>query len=110
MVDVTRATESKYLNSDIVKNSPTKKLVILNGGEYVEGDYGERFQLECEIDGKKKIWSPNKDTLLNLMGEFGLYTELWIGKIVKLQTVKLRGKDAIIGIPFEVPKVSSESV
>lgn len=110
MVDVTRATESKYLNADIVKESATKKLVILNGGEYVEGDYGERFQLEVEIDGKKKIWSPNKDTLLNLMAVFGRNSELWIGKIVKVQVMKLRGKDAVIGMPLEAMKVSSENI
>jgi len=96
-MDTTRATEGKYVNADMVKNSTTKKLVIIDEGEFVEGDYGEKFQLTVEIDGKQKIWSPNKDSIVNIQDVMGKDSKFWIGTIIKLRTTKIKGKDSIIG-------------
>ena len=100
MVDTTRASEGKYVNADMVKDSPTKKCIIIDEGEYVDGDYGEKFQLTVEIDKKQKIWSPNKDSIKNLQEEYGKDSALWVGKIVKLSTLSVRGKITVNGAPI----------
>jgi hypothetical protein len=101
MVDTTRASEGKYVNADMVRDSPTKKLVIMDEGEYVEGDYGEKFQLTVEIDGKQKIWSPNKDSIKNIQDVKGKDSKNWIGVIVQLSNLKIRGKDTVNGFPLQ---------
>lgn len=104
MVDVTQAMESSYVNADLVRASTTKKCVILDEGEYIEAEFKgnkyAKFQLTVEIDMKKKIWAPNKDTLKNLSEEWDTNTKTWVGKIVKLSVGKSNGKDTVNGIPF----------
>ena len=97
MVDTTKATEGKYVNAEMIKNSPTKKLVIIDEGEFVDGDYGEKFQLTVELDAKQKIWSPNKDSIVNIQDKMGRDSKFWIGTIIKLRTTKVKGKDMVIG-------------
>ena len=100
-MDTTKATEGKYVNAEIVKGSPTKKCVIINEGEFVDGDYGEKFQLTVEIDGKQKIWSPNKDSIKNLQLAFGKDSINWVGKIIKLKVVIFKGKETVNGEVLE---------
>lgn len=114
MVDVSRAMESKYITAELIKESPTKKCVIIDGGEYVESTYDgktfERFQLNVEIDGKKKIWNVNKDSVKNISAEYGKNSTMWIGKVIQLSTASIKGKDTVIGMPALMPKVSQESI
>lgn len=114
MVDATRAMESKYVNADLVRDSPTRKLVILGEGEFVEGDYGAKLELPVMIDGKDKTWSLNKDSAKNLNAEYGRDSKNWVGAIVKLQIAKVQGKDSVLGVPTgkgnTTPVVNSESI
>jgi len=96
-MDTSKATEGKYINGEMVKNSPTKKCVILDEGEFVEGQFGEKFQLTVEIDGKQKIWSPNKDSIVNIQDKMGKDSKFWIGEIIKLRTTTIKGKSIVIG-------------
>ena len=97
MVDTTKATEGKYVNADMIKNSPTKKGVIIDEGEFVEGQFGEKFQLTIELDGKQKVWSPNKDSLLNIHDKMGKDSKFWVGTIIKFRTTIVKGKHIVIG-------------
>lgn len=113
MVDVTQATESSYLTVDLVRASPTKKCVIIDAGEYVEAEFKgkkyAKFQMNVQIDGKIKTWSPNKDTNKNLAEEYTFDSQNWIGKVVKLSIRKINGKDSVDGMPLPDPKVIKES-
>lgn len=104
MVDATKAMESSYVNVDLVRDSPTRKCVILDPGEYVDAEYqGKHYaklQLNVEIDKKIKIWCPNKDSAKNIAQEYGHDTENWTGRIIKLSIGKVLGKDTVIGIPL----------
>lgn len=103
--------ESKYINADLVRDSPTKRLVIIGEGEFVEGDYGAKLELPVQIDGKDKIWSPNKDSSKNLAAECDSRdSKDWVGSIVKLQIVKVQGKDSIVGVPLANPKIAKENI
>jgi hypothetical protein len=110
MVDTTKAKEGKYINSDLVRESPTKKLVIIDEGEFVDGDYGEKFQMNVTIDRKDKIWSPNKDSISNLHEAYGRESKDWVGKIIKLKVTKYKGKDTVTGEPMPEPVISTDSV
>lgn len=113
MVDITKAMESSYITADLVRESPTKKCVIIDGGEYVEAEYNgkkyEKFQLVVEIDQKRKTWSPNKDSVRNIMEVFGRDSSAWVGKVIKLRVKKNLGKDVVEGMPVEQPKITNET-
>jgi hypothetical protein len=104
MVDVTQAMESSFLTVDLVRDSPTKKCIIITEGEYVDAEYQgkkyTKFELEIEIDKKIKKWSPNKDTVKNISEEYGKNSKLWVGKLIKLSIGKIAGKDTVNGIPI----------
>lgn len=114
MVDTNKAIEGKYLNAEVVRNSASRKCVVLTEGEYVSKEYNgekyEKFQFEVELDGNVKIWSPNKDTIKNLREEFGNDSIKWIGQMIKLSVGKVQGKDTVNGIPIPIPKIVTESV
>ena len=99
MVDATQAMESMYLNADFVKGSNTKIVAIINAGEYQESDYGTKLTFDVEIDHKKKIWRPNKDTCCNIADKHGVDTTKWIGQPITLTVIKVMGKDSILGVP-----------
>lgn len=99
MVNTKEAKESKYLNVDIVKESKSKKVVFLGEGSYEYTDYGRRLTLPVEIDGQKKEWRPNRDTVKALSAAWGDDTAAWIGKIASIQPITIRGKESILGYP-----------
>lgn len=100
MVDSTKACESAYIDVDLVKNSRAKKAVIVGPGSYVTGKFGEKLELQVEIDGKMKIWSPNRACCNSMRLAYGVDTNSWTGKIVALQiTTNPQGKVVIAAIP-----------
>lgn len=106
MVDTTKASESNYMTVDTVRESPTKKIVFIDEGEYTTQEYKgktyEKFEITVQIDGKTKIYAPNKDTVKNIQMEFGKDSKNWIGKIARLQISKANGKDIIMGMPMPI--------
>ena len=103
MVDSSPACESKYLDTDTVRNSPTKRLIILDEGQFKEQDFeGEKYNalvLNVEIDGKRKEWKPNRDSASNLKSGLGADTKGWVGKPILVQVIKVRGRDSILATP-----------
>lgn len=99
MVDSTEAMESQYLTADIVKESNTKKLLVVTEGNYEETDYGNRLTMGVCIDGKNKTWRPNRDSVKNLSRAYGKDTKDWVDKAATLQVISIQGKDSIIATP-----------
>ena len=99
MVDSTKACESAYLDKDLVNASPTKKAIIISGGQYVTGKYGERLELMIEIDTKQKKWSPNRKSANNLTQAYTKDTNRWVGKVISVQVEMDNGKLTILGLP-----------
>ena len=102
MVSTKEALESKYINAELVKASPTKKLVPLSEGNYeevtYEGETTRRLTIPVSIDGKEKIWRPNKDSVINC-SVLGEDSKTWVGKTILLSTIRARGKEMVIGRP-----------
>ena len=104
MVDVTQAMESDFVNVDLIRESPTKMATILNEGEYQDAEYQgkkyTKFNIEIEIDFKRKIWSPNKDSVKNISDVYGKDSKNWVGKQVVFRVIKQNGKDSVTGLPW----------
>lgn len=102
MVSTDEALESKYLTAETVKASPTKKLVVIGQGGYenqnFDGEVSRRLTIPVQIDGKDKFWRPNRDSVTNCKTAWGRDTETWIGKVAKLQVIRIQGKDSIVAV------------
>jgi hypothetical protein len=100
-MDATQFGESDFITTEIVNASKTKKIVIVGDGKVEETDWGSRMELPVEIDGKKKRYRPNKDTIKNCISLFGADTKGWLGKTISLVVMSIAGKDSIIGTPIK---------
>lgn len=98
MVNSKEALESRYLTPDLVRDSKTKMCVIIDGGTYEQTDFGRKLTMTVQIDSKTKTWRPNKDSVANLQ-VFGIDTDSWVGKRVKLNTGTVNGKPTVYGFP-----------
>lgn len=114
MVNVTEAMESEYLTADVVKNSLSKRITILDGGKYEEATFDgktrERLTIRVGIDGKTKIWRPNRDSVKNLSSIYGKDSEDWKDKQALLQIMSIQGKDCIIATATTPPTPEPEQV
>jgi len=108
MVNVKEAIEGNKLNAEIVKGSLSKRCVIITPGEYKDSEWGLKLELDIEIDGKKKKWSPNKDTLKNISYAFGEDSAFWVGKVISLSTYVFKGKETVNGMPVQLPPIPRE--
>jgi len=98
MVDTREFLEGNYISVDLVKASKTKKLFVLGEGEAEDTEFGRKLTLPVEIDTKKKIWRPNKDSISN-MQHLGGNSKNWVGAEVHLRIVTMRGKECVLGVP-----------
>jgi len=110
MVGTNKALESDFLTVRFAEDSPSKTFAVLGEGKYEETDYGEKLRIPVEIDGKTKIWTPNKDSVRTCRKTWGLDTTLWVGKIAKISIISIGGKDAISVFPQETEVVSEEKI
>lgn len=100
-MDTKGLEEGNTVTVQAVKDSPTKKLVILSGGAMMPNKEGiQKLNLLCEIDGRQKMWTPNKTTIRNLQGKLGYESSAWIGKLVGLSLTIIGGKEAVVGVPL----------
>jgi len=102
MVDSSEALESEYVSVDLVRSSPTKKMVVIDPGKYEDAEYqgktSRRLTLGVNLDGKLKKWRPNRESTEN-MQVLGLDTMQWIGKLIDLAIEKRNGKEMVIARP-----------
>lgn len=98
MVETKTAMESQFVTADLIKESKTKRLVVIDPGNYEQTDFGSKLSLKVRIDGKEKIWRPNKESVANLQS-LGADTEEWLGKPIQVKVEKRSGKEAVIAYP-----------
>jgi hypothetical protein len=99
MVSARQATESEFLNVDIVRNAIRKEGVIIGAGSYQKTDYGEKLTIPLNIDGKEKTWRLNRDNAKTLASAYGDDTTGWVGKTVDLKIISIQGKESILATP-----------
>jgi hypothetical protein len=98
-MDATQYGGSDFITTEIVKASKTKKLVIVGDGKAEDTDWGSRIEFPVEIDGRRKRYRPNKDTIKNCISLFGADTKGWLGKFIDVRVISVAGKDSVIGTP-----------
>ena len=100
-MDITKLVQGDSLNIDFVKNSNSKKLVILSAGAMkLMQDNKEKFTCLVEIDSKQINWTPNKTSMRNISEKYGMDSNGWIGKQISLTIESVKGREAIIGKPI----------
>lgn len=112
MVDSTEATESEFVTAELVEQSETKKLAVVDPGKYEETDWGKRLTLGVNMDGKVKRWRMNKETA-GYMQALGKDTIDWVGKVVSLSVELRSGKKSVIGKPADIvqqPPIQQEQI
>ena len=88
------------VTQQLVKESPTKRLVFLSAGAGKEmQDHKVKLNMLVEIDGKQKNYIPNVTTMKNCIAAWGSDTARWVGKSLSLEIGTVNGKEAIIGKP-----------
>ena len=95
MVNTKQAMESQFITAALIKESPTKTLVVINPGDYEQTDFGKRLTLVVNIDGKEKTWRPNKESVENLQ-VYGEDSTDWLSKKILLKVEKRNGKEYVI--------------
>lgn len=99
-MDASEFGEGDYISAALVKASPTKKCVILGDGTREEvtfqGKTSTKLTLPVEIDGKKKSYRPNKDSVNNIMGVLGKDTKGWLGKVLSFTVISVLGKECVV--------------
>ena len=89
---------SNNINVNMVKNSPSKILIILNEGIEKAGQDGiKRLNFLVEMDKQTKNYLPNSSTMENLIEILGFETKKWIGKEIHLEIKMMRGREAVLG-------------
>lgn len=100
--------EGHYITVELVKDSPSKKSVVLTEAKGEETKFGNKLTCNVEIDGKEKVWRMNRDSVKNMRSicndSFG-----WIGATVNFRIVSIGGKDSVVGIP-EMKQAVTENV
>jgi len=108
MVDTTRFAEGQNLTVQLVKDSPSKRCVIIGEAQAEETDFGEKLTVQAEIDGKQKKWRMNRDTVKNLR-QLGVDSNTWGGAVVNLRIITVNGKESVVGVP-ELKAATTEKI
>lgn len=99
-MDATQFSEGDYITAALVKASPTKKAIILGDGVKEEvtfsGKTSSKLTMPVEIDGKKKVYRPNVDSVKNIIGSLGAETKAWLGRTLNFTVISTMGKESVI--------------
>lgn len=110
-----RMVKVQLSNYVVATDVVEKDLVVrvADAGEYVEksfdGEVKRRLEFSVELpDGTKKTYSPNSTTLKTLVHAWTADTEKWVGRYIRLFTLKqpVSGtiRNVIYGEPITSPK------
>jgi len=100
-MDTRNLAGSDSISVGLVRDSPSKRMVILSAGAMVtDKDNKQRFQCLVEIDGVQKMYRPNKTTIKAMHEKWGFESNNWVGKSLTLEIGSVQGKEAILGKPI----------
>lgn len=101
-MDTSKFVGGNFVSVEVVKNSRSKKLVILGEGSEEEVTFGKdtkrMLTIPVEIDGQPKLWRPNQDSIKN-MWNVSKDSKQWNGIIVNLQIQSRNQKEMVVGFP-----------
>lgn len=98
----------EYLHADAIKEGDA--IEIAGKARYVsseEAAFGRPY-LEMPVklmNGKSRIWTPNKTTLKRLAKAYGDDTDSWVGKRVKLTITKQNVRGEMRNVIYGQPQI-----
>ena len=96
-MDIKNLIGGNSVTLELVRNSPTKRAIVLSGGAMKEMiDKKEKLSMLVEMDGRQVNWIPNKTSMKNVASAYGLETNGWIGKAVRFEEGIVQGKTALL--------------
>lgn len=100
---------------ELVKESPTKTLVVLGEGNYQEfennGKVVEKLVLPVNFDSVEKNWVLNKPSATAMIEALGKDTKNWVGQTVPLKIIKTsQGLNMILALPETDAKPVEEKI
>ena len=99
-MDTTKYAEGQFINPELVKASPTKKIYVSGDAKEEENKFGNlSLVLPVELDGKAKTWTLRMDHVKALQEAYGKDSRQWVGQTIGLSVVKVNGKEQLIAIP-----------
>lgn len=106
MVDGSEIYQSdEWITLDRVKSSKNKVAIIVTEGEIQESTIDNRtwkqIVLDVEMDKIPYKWGINKTSWQNCNDEWGNDTINWVGKRVKFQLMKIKGRESVVAIPLD---------
>lgn len=105
MTDMTEFSEGKYVTPTLVKDSPTKMLVITQQAAIIIDDYkNRRPEFGVNIDARYKLWRPNQKSINNIKAEFGSDDAGWVGKRIALR-VEMGNNNKEMVVAYPIPNV-----
>lgn len=112
MTDMTEFGEGKYVTPQLVKDSPTRMLVITQPAAIIVDDYkNRRPEFSVNIDARFKLWRPNQKTINNLKMEWGADDGAWVGKRIALRVeMGSNNKEMVVGYPIPVIQPAPQPV
>lgn len=106
-MDMNKYKTIEFLRAEIVSESSEKVAVVVSDGEETDGKFGKQVVFKVRFCNKKYNYSPNGQTVENLINAYGADSSDWIGKPIVFEVEEQKGKPILIGKP---PKVSEEQV
>lgn len=95
-MDMTKYATKEFLSSETVQNQQVFELTILNQGENKTGMFGDQCVFEVNYGDKDYLYSPNGETVTNLIDAYGTDSRRWINKTVDLEIKKNKNDNFII--------------
>ncbi len=93
-------SESDYVSPELVKLSPSKKGVVIGEITSEEVDFkgkkSMKLNIPIEIDGRRKTYRPNKDSIKNIAQICGFETKGWLGKTLAFNIITVLGKECVL--------------
>ena len=105
-MNVENIIESPYITVELVNNlkpSPDNVGVVIAEDGIESKPYGDFPRFIVEINGKRKKWTPNIESVKNMASQFGIDSRDWIGKRVAFEVGKSKKNlSMVLGRPVEI--------
>ena len=95
-MDMTKYATKQYLNVETVQNEQVFTLKLLNAGSNSTGMFGDQAVFEVDYNDKEYLFTPNGESVSNLIENLGVDSKKWIGKEIDLKITKNKNDKFII--------------
>lgn len=95
-MDMTKYATKQYLSVETVQNEQIFNLKLLNAGSNTTGMFGDQAVFEVEYNDTEYLFTPNGESVSNLIENLGVESKKWIGKEIDIQIKKNKNDKFII--------------